>query len=57
VKTGKISNIAGKIYSRIFNLRQEGDYADFKRYSEMDIKPFIEDVKTFLDEIEQQLNL
>lgn len=55
VKTGKISKSAGKTYSRIFNLRQEGDYADFKRYREQDIKPFIMDVKLFLNELEQQL--
>src|SRR5690606_10317116 len=55
VKAGKISQEAGKTYSRIFNLRQEGDYADFKRYNEQDIKPFIEEVKLFLDEVEQHL--
>ena len=55
VKTGKISKEAGKTYSRIFNLRQEGDYADFKRYNEWDIKPFIAEVEHFLEEVKQQL--
>jgi len=55
VKTGKISKEFGKTYSRIFNLRQEGDYTDFKRYNEQDIKPFIAEVRHFIYEVERQL--
>jgi uncharacterized protein (UPF0332 family) len=46
---------SGKIYSRLFNLRQEGDYIDFQRFDGKDIEPFIEDVRSFLNEIESIL--
>jgi uncharacterized protein (UPF0332 family) len=52
VKTSLVSMDSGKIYSRLFNLRQEGDYIDFKRFERNDIEPFIADVDKFLSEIE-----
>ena len=52
VKKGLVTKDSGKTYSRLFNLRQEGDYIDFQRFNQEDIEPFIEDVKTFLNEIE-----
>jgi uncharacterized protein (UPF0332 family) len=55
VKTGIVSMDSGKIYSRLFNLRQEGDYIDFQRFDGKDIEPFIEDVRSFLNEIESIL--
>jgi uncharacterized protein (UPF0332 family) len=51
VKTGLVSMNSGKLYSRLFNLRQEGDYMDFKRFDSDDIQPFINDVNKFLAEI------
>jgi uncharacterized protein (UPF0332 family) len=44
VKNGIVSIESGKIYSRVFNLRHEGDYIDFKRFEREDIEPFINDV-------------
>jgi hypothetical protein len=55
VKTEKITIKSGKLYSRLFNLRQEGDYADFKRFEKGDIEPFIADVKEFFLELEKLL--
>ena len=55
VKPGEISMNSGKLYSRLFNLRQEGDYADFKRFEKDDIEPFITDVKEFFLEIDKLL--
>ena len=47
VKTEKITIQSGKLYSRLFNLRQEGDYGDLKRFEKEDIEPFIADVEEF----------
>jgi uncharacterized protein (UPF0332 family) len=55
VKTEKITIKSGKLYSRLFNLRQEGDYADLKRFKKDDIEPFISDVEEFFLEIEKLL--
>ena len=51
VKPGLISLESGKLYARVFNLRQEGDYIDFKRFSKEEIEPFFEDVKAFFQEV------
>jgi uncharacterized protein (UPF0332 family) len=55
VKTEKITITSGKLYSRLFNLRHEGDYADFKRFEKEDIEPFIADVEKFFLEIDKLL--
>lgn len=52
VRTGIVSLESGKIYSRLFNLRQESDYIDFQRFEGNDIEPFIKDAGRFLTEIE-----
>lgn len=57
VKTEKIRFESGKLYSRLFNLRQEGDYADFKRFEQADIEPFLAEVREFILEIEKLLIL
>lgn len=55
IKTGIISIEFGKLYSRLFNLRQEGDYLDFQRFTQNDIEPFINEVEKFILEIEKLL--
>ncbi len=52
VKTNLVSKKAGKLYSRLINLRQEGDYLDFKRLEKNDVYPFIVEVKQFISELE-----
>ncbi len=55
VKEGSISKQSGKTFNRLFNLRQEGDYVDFKRLTEDDISPFIEEAKDLITEVESLL--
>jgi uncharacterized protein (UPF0332 family) len=52
IRSGLIKNELGKLYSRVFNLRQEGDYADFRRYQKSEIFPFINEVEIFIRELE-----
>lgn len=56
VKEGIISRESGKTYNRLFNLRHEGDYADFKRLTEEDISPFLKETKKFISEVESLIN-
>ena len=44
-----------KLFSRLFNLRLEGDYADLKRLDKEDIEPFFSDVREFFMEMESLL--
>ncbi len=53
VKSKLVSPEAGKLFNRLFNLRQEGDYVDFQRFTREDVSPFLADVEQFIVEIEK----
>ena len=44
IKTGKLNVEFGKLYSNLFDWRQESDYADFIDFDEETILPLIEKV-------------
>ena len=56
VKKGKVSLESGKLFNRVFNLRQEGDYIDFQKFKREEIEPFILAVSEFISEIERIIN-
>jgi len=56
VKFGIIPKQLGRTYSRLFNLRQEGDYMDFKRLEKEDIDPFFQEAKEFIAFITTLIN-
>lgn len=56
VKSGIMSKQSGRTYSRLFNLRQEGDYMDFKRLEKEDIDPFFQEAKEFIALITTLIN-
>ena len=43
VKSERVSPEAGKLFNRLFNLRQEGDYDDFQKFTQEEIFPFLAD--------------
>jgi len=47
VKTGKISKDYGKLYNRLFDIRQEGDYMDFVSFEAEFIQLLVPKVKDF----------
>lgn len=51
VRAGIISKDAGKLFSKLFELRQTGDYDDLFNLSEEDVKPMIPLVHNFMDEL------
>jgi uncharacterized protein (UPF0332 family) len=51
IRTGVISKDAGKLYSKLFELRQTGDYDDLFNLTEEDVAPMITLVHQFLDEL------
>lgn len=53
VKTGKISKEQGKLFSGLFDWRQETDYADFIEFDEDTVKPLLSQVKNFIETIRQ----
>ena len=56
VLTGIISKEQNKLYERLFDLRQKGDYDDWITVKESDIVPLIEPAENFIKTIEQLIN-
>lgn len=53
IKTGIIDKKYGKLYSELFDTRQEGDYQAFVKFNESDVAPLIEEVKIFQMELQR----
>lgn len=52
VKTGIVPSELGKFYSQRFELRQSGDYDDWKVVTSADVLPLVPLANKFLDTIE-----
>ena len=55
VKTGIINKDFGKLYSDLFEWRQEGDYSDFILFDEETVLPLIKGTEEFFAEIKKNL--
>ena len=53
IKTGKIDIKHGKLFSKLFDFRQKGDYGDLYDYDEATVSPLIIQVKDFLIVLEK----
>jgi uncharacterized protein (UPF0332 family) len=53
IKTGKIDKKYGKLFSKLFDFRQKGDYGDLFDYDEVLVKPLIKEVQSFIKETEK----
>jgi len=51
VKTGKVPMELARIYNRLFERRQEGDYIDFVYFKEADVIPWISNAKLFVEHV------
>jgi uncharacterized protein (UPF0332 family) len=52
VKTGLIPTELGRHFDRLFNNRQEGDYADFAVFQVEEVRPWLEETVAFVDYID-----
>lgn len=55
VKTGIVTKENGRLYNRLFNLRQEGDYVDFVSFEAVTIQPLIGETAVFIETIRSLL--
>lgn len=55
IKTTIISNEQGRIYARLFDWRQESDYADFVEFDEETVKNLFAEVEVFNNTIRELL--
>jgi len=56
VSKGLLNEEMGKLFKKLFNLRQRGDYDDWKVIQEKDITPLIEPAEKFIKEIENLIS-
>jgi len=55
IKTGKIGKSYGKLFTKLFDYRQKGDYGDMFDYDENIARPLIGQVKEFIEEIRKHI--
>lgn len=55
IKAGKIDKKYGKLFSKLFDLRQKGDYGDLFDFDKMVVEPLIDQVKEFVEVIKKQI--
>ena len=56
VKSGVVTAELGKFYSELFELRQTGDYDDWKVVSEADVLPLVPKAKVFLETLDSLIS-
>ena len=56
VATGLVDKEHSKLYSKLFEMRQTGDYDDLFNLSEADIKPLIDPAIKYIIEIEKLIS-
>ena len=56
IKTEKLDRNFGKLFSKLFDYRQKGDYGDMFDFDKELTKPLLEEVKLFISAIESLLN-
>lgn len=55
IKTGLIEKKFGKIYSKLFDMRQKGDYGDMYDYDKETVTPLITLTREFIDELKKHI--
>ena len=55
VKPGIVTKENGRLYNRLFDLRQEGDYIDFVSLDARIVEPLVEATTVFIDMIRSLL--
>ena len=56
VKEGLVEKRLGKLYTKLFDSRQMGDYGDLFDFDEVAVTPLVPQVREFLDRIKVLLN-
>jgi uncharacterized protein (UPF0332 family) len=57
VKTGQLDKNAAKLYSHLFDWRQETDYADFIEFDAATVQPLLSEVKILNKKIKNLIEI
>jgi uncharacterized protein (UPF0332 family) len=52
VKPGLLTISQGPIYDKFFDNRQKGDYADLTRFEAQDVRPWLDEARAFVGDVE-----
>ena len=55
VKTGILDKRYGKLYSKLFDFRQKGDYGDLFDFDDKTVLPLVDQVKEFIATIKEMI--
>ena len=53
IKEGKLDKRYGALYNKLFNLRQDADYRDYRDLSKEKVMPLIKDVEALINKVER----
>ncbi len=53
VKPGVVDAEMGRLYDKLFDTRQKGDYADLVYFNLDEVRPWFEETKNFVDSLEK----
>lgn len=53
IKTGKVDINLGKLFTKLTDYRQKGDYRDLYDFDEQTVRPLLNQVKEFLNVLEK----
>jgi len=53
IKTGKVRVEMGRFFSRMYDFRQKGDYADFVQFEEEKMKEWLASAENFINELDK----
>jgi len=57
IKTGKVHKEFGKLFSKLSDFRQKGDYGDLYDFDSETVMPVLEKTKGFIEEIRKLISL
>jgi len=53
VRAGKVPVELGRFYTRMYDFRQKGDYGDFVEFEREKVKEWLDQARTFIDEMDR----
>ena len=56
IRTGKVSVELGKFFTRMYDFRQKGDYADFVKFEAEKMQEWLASAEYFIKELDQVIN-
>jgi uncharacterized protein (UPF0332 family) len=57
VKTGKVSASTGRVFNDLFERRQEGDYVDFVRFEESQVRAWMPQAEAFVEQVTELVDM